>query len=170
MVALLDRIDTEKISPEMPEDFRDELGDEFEQDEPSSAFAPTPPGAKLTDKLKPPGGLITAGERRRVEAELLLYLELANGACEMACTPCAEFSEQHLKPIAKRAANILARYPDLAYKLIKGGIIADSLALLIAVRPVVKQVVGHHVTHSIVYEGEEAGGVDLSGYGPYRPS
>jgi hypothetical protein len=172
MGGLLDRVDVEELDRDLTVDFSDELTDQFEQDLPSSAFGEQPASTRLGAKLKPSGAVIPAAMRRRVEAEILLYLELANGACEMACAHCAEFAEQHLKPIAKRAANIVARYPDLAEKLVTGGILGDWIALLIAVRPVIKQVTGHHVTHSIRYEDEETGGesTDYSGYGPYRPN
>lgn len=170
MGSLLDRVDRAEFDEELPDAFEEEFLDELEDDLPSEAFGKPGVGKKLSN-LKPTASPLSPAMKRRVATELQLYLELLVGVAEMACEPCAEVAAQHVKKVAQRGANIMARYPDLAQKFIGSSAIADLLGLAAALRPIAKQCVGHHVTHSIVYgeEGVDDGQPDYSNYGPYRP-
>lgn len=171
MTAILDRLETPENLDEFPRDlspeFSDELTDGYEADEPSSAFDAVPASRTLSQKMKPSGDLITPSEKRRIAAEIEVYLELVNGAWEMGCPHCAEVVEKSIKPVSQRVANILARYPDLARKLIASGIIADWVGLLVALRPIAKQISAHHITHTISYDDEDQGD-DLESFQPYQ--
>lgn len=169
MAALLDDVkivsDDEVFGANLAPDFSDGFPDEFEQDLPSDAMGAPSATARVRGRLKPPGDTINAATRRRLQGEFELYLELLNGILGMRCEHCAEANEPHLSNLAKRLTNICARYPDMVDKLIAGGILPDSIALIAAGAPIIRQTVGHHVTHTIRYaDDEEPEGVNLASY------
>jgi hypothetical protein len=171
MASLLDRVSTAELQTEIGDEFPAEFADQFEQDLPSAAFAePAPIGRKLRVRA-PKQAPVSATMKRRIAAEIQLYLEMVVGVGEMYCSDCAAVWEEHSKKIADRAAAIIARYPDMAEKFIGSGMIAEIVALGAALRQPVKQIVGHHVTHTISHEHEEpADDGDYAAYAPYRPA
>ncbi len=171
MASLLDRVSTAELQTEIGEEFPAEFAEQFEQDLPSAAFAePATIGRKLRVRA-PKQAPVSATMKRRIAAEIQLYLEMVVGVGEMYCSDCAAVWEEHSKKIADRAAAIIARYPDMAEKFIGSGMIAEIVALGAALRQPVKQLVGHHVTHTISHEheGTEDDG-DYAAYAPYRPA
>ena len=174
MASLLDRVSTEELRTELPDEFPAEFAEQFEQDLPSEAFTAPGPIGPIGRKLRvraPKQAPVSATMKRRIAAEIQLYLEMVVGVGEMYCSDCAAVWEEHTKKIADRAAAIVARYPDMAEKFIGSGMIAEIVALGAALRLPVKQLVGHHVTHTISHEheGNEDDG-DYAAYAPYRPA
>lgn len=172
MGSLLDQAEAPVFDAQFSDDFGDDFPDELEVDPPSAAFAPEAPptiGKRLA-KVTPAGPVVSAATRRRIAAEIQLYVEVLAGITEIKCEECAKVIEAHSKKVAERAADILGRYPDMAEKFIKSGLIAAVVGLGAAVKPIAKQVIGHHVTHSIGEEGGHGDATDYAEYGPYRPA
>lgn len=126
-------------------------------------------GRKAVAKLRPSGATLSAAMRKRVSAELRLYLELVVGVGEMYCEPCAAVWSEHLERIAERGTAVMALYPDLAAKFIGTGAIPVVIGLAAALREPVRQMVRHHVTRTLSYEDEQDQGVDYGNLPPYRP-
>lgn len=140
---------------------------------PSSAFGESQslpmPGRKVAAKLKPTGQPVSAAMRRRIAVEVQLYLEMVVGVGEMYCQPCAMVWDAHVKTISDRAAALISLYPDLAAKFVGSGMIPALVGLGAALRQPVRQVVGHHITHTIRDESsDDDSATDYAGYQPYR--
>lgn len=169
MAALLDDVkiasDDQIFGPDLSPDFSDNYEGDFEQDLPSEAIGGSPTAARVRSKLKPTTEAVPARVKARVAAEFELWLEMFNGLWGLRCEHCADHNQQYLANLAKRGANIAARYPDLVEKIVAGGMLADAIALMSAAAPIVKHGIGHHVTHTIRYaDDEEPDGVDTGFY------
>jgi hypothetical protein len=172
--TILDRLTGRDSTGETPAEKPDEFDQEFAR-EFGEELAPDPvPAGGWTDSPKgrgpaDPAPALTTTESRAVAAELRMYIELIAGAVELTCEPCAGVIDAQRNKVAARAARIAARYPAAARKLIAGAVMGDILGLAAALRPIAKHAYGHHVSHSIAYEGEDdAPARELASYGPRR--
>lgn len=176
MASLLDSVDIPEDEDVYDRDFRPEFTEEFrpafsdlEQDPAPGAPAGSSIGRRAASKLKPPTGPpASAAFKRRVSAELQVYMELLAGTISIRDEICGTAFSDNAKEACDRIAAILCRYPDLAQKIVSSGMLGDLVGLGLVASRIGRVIAAHHVTKTI---GNDESGDDLDDelYPPYRP-
>lgn len=112
-------------------------------------------------------GTVTPTLKKRIEAEVAMYIEFAAMPIVLRDEVCGNAIHQQAEPIAKAITQILSRYPDLAHKFLATGNIGDWIKLAVALQPVGKVIWEHHVTKP--EQEVTAPDVDFDNFEPYRP-
>jgi hypothetical protein len=175
MTSLLDRVNhtelEDEFKPDYGEEFQGEFEGEFESDpapgDEQPAQEPRGMARRAAEKMKPSASPVTAAMRRRISAEIQLYLELLGGVVSLRCEECGTAMQDQTKAVADRCASILGRYPDLANKLVSTGVLADWVGLAMALKPVASTVLHHRQHTEQEPESDSAAGAYVPP--PYRP-
>lgn len=171
MGALLDSLLGNKTDPEMglentpdivPPDWAADLG---------ITADPVPEGSvpSKAATVKKPAPAVTATVKKRLAAEVEMWVELAAMPIVMRDPQCGGAIHENAAPIAEAVTNILAKHPELAAKFLAGGAVGDWMKLALALQPVGKAVWDHHIVK--VDQGETGPGVvpDVDLFPVYRP-
>lgn len=167
MASLLDRLKGETNQPENAGEIPDTVPDDW-----SDGFAPDPvpagaPPAKLA-KAPKTSGAITPTLKKRIAAEIEMYIEFAAMPIVLRDPVCGGALHDQAAPIAEAVTQLLSKYPDLAHKFLQTGAVGDWLKLAIALQPVGKTIWEHHVTKP-TEEVATSDGFDLDQFPAYRP-
>lgn len=162
--SLLDGVDLEDVDV-LPGD----PPEEYDLDPEPAPETTRPRRRRMAEVVKPAGRTIPVATRKRLAAELEAYTELVAMPLVMRDPLCGGALHDQAKPIAEAVAAILARYPDLAAKIIGTSVIADFGKLLIAVKPVAMVVWSHHISKTVEgATGDDPGQPDYSAYPAFR--
>lgn len=167
---MLDRVDLDAADvtdgPEPPEEY---------DPDPEPSVPAARGRRKIRDAVKPSGATINATQRKRLVAELEAYAELAALSVIVRDPVCGQAVHDQARPVAEALAAILARYPDMASKILGTGMVGDWLKLLMAVKPIVAAVWSHHIVRPVDSPAEGVtsatpGPADLNLYPAWRPA
>jgi hypothetical protein len=117
---------------------------------------PAPPkqrgGDAKTQKPAPARGRVTAAQRREVKDAIAMMLLMGGGAISFRDQVCGGAVLDHADNIADKLVPIIVRNPKMLQWFVGGSGYMDYFALAMALLPVGKTVIGHHVTKSIGHD------------------
>jgi hypothetical protein len=108
---------------------------------------------------------VTAKQRSEIEDALTMIQIMVGGTLQLRDPHCGGAIVDQAETVAKKAVPIICRNPQWVSWFTSGTGWLDILGLIIALRPVVGTVWGHHVTHTIGdAEGGDGSADDLSAF------
>ncbi len=140
--TLLARFTGRETDDEIPEETTDEILDREPELPPDPS--PAPRGSSFSLLAPATTGKVTPALKKRIAAEIEMYIEMAAVPVIMRDPTCGTALHQQAKPIADAMAQILSRYPEVAHKFIQTGVFGDWFKLFMAVAPAVKIAWAHH--------------------------
>ncbi len=168
MVSLLDKIKAVENGQEIDEEPGEEPGEEPAFGWDDLPPDPAPVNRRSSGPVVPKTyGKVTPAMKKRIAAELEVYIELLAMPVMMRDQHCGGAIHDNAGKVADAISQILARYPDVAHKFVTTGVFADGLKLALALKPIGEAIWEHHVVKT--EGGNDSERLDLDSFQRYRP-
>lgn len=169
--------DEEEFPSDLDDDFRPNYGDEEAGPEPADddprrdpapgerPVAPKAKAAPRRSRTEPPR--VTKKHREEAAEELETLISALAMVWGLQAPPCGDALEEAAPDISEKVVKLVARNPRWLQRVRDGGILADGLAIALALKPVFQTAYRHY---SLPKE-DPSGGVafDPERFAPYAP-